>query len=86
VERFVEGSGEGRGIADQQESGPTRGHRAFDGFIDVFVDSGCFVDYEEDVFFVEALEAFWGVGGESECVVVRTEFEGVTGDYGGWRK
>ena len=86
VERFVERSGNGRGIADQQQSGPTRGHRAFDGFEYVFVDSGCFVDHKEDVFFVEALEAFGGVGGESHCVVVWTEFEAGAGYFGGGRE
>ena len=86
VECPVKGSGKGRGIADQQQSGPTRGHRAFDGFEDVFVDSRCFVDYEEDVFFVEALEAFGGVGGESHREVVWAEFEAGTGYFGGGRE
>ena len=75
VERVVEGSGHGGGVADHQHLGVGGGHRAHDGVVDEVVDSGGFIDDNEDVFVVESLESFGSVGGETECEAPVRELE-----------
>ena len=67
VEGVVEGTGERRRVSDHEDLGVARGHQSEDRLEDEFPDAGCFVDDDEDVFVVEALEAFGGVCGESVC-------------------
>ena len=56
VECVVEGSGEACGVSDHEHLCVAGGHGADDGVEDELSDAGCFVDDEEDVFAVEALE------------------------------
>ena len=74
VEGAAEGAGCGGGVADEEELGVGGGHDGFDGFVDGFGDAFGFVDDEEDVGGVEALELVGGVGGEAEGVAVGGEF------------
>lgn len=67
VESVVEGAGEAGGISDHEHFGVVRGHGSDDGVEYELANAGSFVDDDEDVFVVESLEAFGGVGGESVC-------------------
>lgn len=80
VEGVVEGSGEGRRVSDHEDLGVARGHQSEYGFEDELADTGCFVDDEEYVLAVEALEAFCGVGGEAVREALVGEFEPRRGD------
>ena len=65
VECVVEGAGEACGVSDHEHLRVVGCHRPDDGVEDELPDAGCFVDDDENVFVVEALESFGGVGGES---------------------
>ena len=62
------------GLPMREELGVGGGHDGFDGFVDGFGDAFGFVDDEEEVGGVEALELVGGVGGEAEGVAVGGEF------------
>ena len=48
-------------VTDQEKFGVVRGRDAVDGAVNELVDSGCFVDDDEDVAGVESLETIFGV-------------------------
>ena len=62
VERVVKRPGVSVRVTDEQELGIFGGDDATDGVVDELVDSGCFVDDDEDVSGVESLESVLGVG------------------------
>ena len=75
MEGFVEVAGKGSGVPEQQHLGVVRRHGPLDGFEDPLPHPGRLVNHEEDVPFVEALEALRRVGREALGVVLVIEFE-----------
>ena len=76
---FVEGAAEGAGIAggvaDEEELAVAGGHYGVDGFVNGFGDAFGFVDDDEHVWGVEALELVGFVGGEAEGEAVACDLE-----------
>ena len=75
MKRSVERSRASGWVADEQQPSPFRGQASFDGLVDLLGDAGGFVDDEEDVPFVEALEPFWCIGRETECEITVADLE-----------
>ena len=70
VEGAVEGAGGGGGITDEEEFHVVGGHHGFDALVDGFGDAFGFVNDDQDIFAVEALESVEAGGGEAEGVAV----------------
>ena len=70
VEGSAERAGHGGGVADEEQQGVGGGHHGLDGLVDFLADALGFVDDDEYVGAVEALELVCAVGGEAEGVAV----------------
>ena len=74
VERAAESSGRGGGISDEQEQRSGGGHYGFDGFVNFIAHALGFVDDDEHIGAVKALELAGAFGGQPQSVAVIGDF------------